>query len=132
MDTKKINLDLVMELLRHIINKMEVNIYSKMRQNQRNILYYLIYLICFLFVTSSSFLFFLYSICTCILSCMWFQSICTSQLISLNIVLVSADTKFPLFPFQDGAVLVFVPGWKEISDLNKLLLEDSRINCNCF
>lgn len=58
MDTKKINLDLVMELLRHIINKMEVNIYSKMRQNQRNILYYLIYLICFLFVTSSSFLFF--------------------------------------------------------------------------
>lgn len=57
MDTKKINLDLVMELLRHIINKMEVNIYSKMRQNQRNILYYLIYLICFLFVTSSSFLF---------------------------------------------------------------------------
>lgn len=50
-DTKKINLDLVMELLRHIVNKME-----------------------------------------------------------------------------DGAVLVFVPGWKEISDLNKLLLEDSRIN----
>lgn len=47
-------------------------------------------------------------------------------------VLVSADTKFPLFPFQDGAVLVFVPGWKEISDLNKLLLEDSRINCKCF
>lgn len=38
-DTKKINLDLVMELLRHIVNKMEVNIYSKIIQNQRNIIY---------------------------------------------------------------------------------------------
>lgn len=38
-DTKKINLDLVMELLRHIVNKMEVNIYSKISQNQRNIIY---------------------------------------------------------------------------------------------
>lgn len=63
---------------------------------------------------------------------MCFQTLCTRQLISLNFVLVSEDTKFPLFPFQDGAVLVFVPGWKEISDLNKLLLEDSQINCKCF
>lgn len=38
-DTKKINLDLVMELLRHIVNKMEVNINSKIIQNQRNIIY---------------------------------------------------------------------------------------------
>lgn len=38
-DTKKINLDLVMELLRHIVNKMEVNINSKVIQNQRNIIY---------------------------------------------------------------------------------------------
>ncbi|XP_048776518.2 ATP-dependent DNA/RNA helicase DHX36-like isoform X2 [Ostrea edulis] len=29
---------------------------------------------------------------------------------------------------KDGAVLVFVPGWKEISDLNKMLLEDSKMN----
>lgn len=38
-DTKKINLDLVMELLRHIVNKMEVNINSKIIQNQKNIIY---------------------------------------------------------------------------------------------
>lgn len=42
-DTKKINLDLVMELLRHIVNKMEVNINSKIIQNQRNIIYNLLY-----------------------------------------------------------------------------------------
>lgn len=44
-DTKKINLDLVMELLRHIVNKMEVNITgnSKIIQNQRNIIYNLLY-----------------------------------------------------------------------------------------
>ncbi|XP_062607434.1 LOW QUALITY PROTEIN: ATP-dependent DNA/RNA helicase DHX36-like [Saccostrea cucullata] len=29
---------------------------------------------------------------------------------------------------EDGAVLVFVPGWKEISDLNKMLEKDSRMN----
>lgn len=38
-DTKKINLDLVMELLRYIVNKMEVNINSKISQNERNIIY---------------------------------------------------------------------------------------------
>lgn len=49
-DTKKINLDLVMELLRHIVNKMEVNINSKIIQNQRNIIYNLLYWIWILLI----------------------------------------------------------------------------------
>lgn len=49
-DTKKINLDLVMELLRHIVNKMEVTINSKIIQNQRNIIYNLLYWIWILLI----------------------------------------------------------------------------------
>ena len=37
-----------------------------------------------------------------------------------------------LIIFQDGAILVFVPGWSEISDLNKKLTNDRAFGSGEF
>lgn len=36
------------------------------------------------------------------------------------------------FQLQDGAILVFVPGWTEISNVHKLLKADSNFNTRMY
>nr|XP_022340019.1 ATP-dependent RNA helicase DHX36-like [Crassostrea virginica] len=46
---------------------------------------------------------------------------------TINLDLVLELLHHIIFNMEDGAILVFVPGWKEISDLNNMLLKDSSI-----